>query len=161
MATDTRKHLHVNYAEKKVRGTLSKITLRQNIWKELFFLAINAEKPSDVETALRGTLKTIQVKNCNKTVLHQNVWISETLKFKLVQCESYLFWWDSPCFILNSFDWTLGLAAESQKPCQRVSNADRKVFANLESFCDKFIIGWRISGYFSIQNIKIICKVSG
>ena len=31
--------------------------------------------------------------------------------------------------------------AESQKPCQRVSNADRKVFANPESFCDKFIIG--------------------
>ena len=30
---------------------------------------------------------------------------------------------------------------ESQKPRQRVSNADRKVFANLESFCDKFIIG--------------------
>ena len=32
-------------------------------------------------------------------------------------------------------------AAESQKPCQRVSNADPKVFANLESFCYKFIIG--------------------
>ena len=31
--------------------------------------------------------------------------------------------------------------AESQKPRQRVSNADRKVFANPESFCDKFIIG--------------------
>ena len=30
--------------------------------------------------------------------------------------------------------------AESQKPRQRVSNADRKVFANPESFCDKFII---------------------
>ena len=30
---------------------------------------------------------------------------------------------------------------ESQKPRQRVSNADRKVFANPESFCDKFIIG--------------------
>ena len=36
--------------------------------------------------------------------------------------------------------------AESQKPRQRVSNADRKVFANpesfckLENFCDKFII---------------------
>ena len=50
--------------------------------------------------------------------------------------------------------------AESQKPRQRVSNADRKVFANPESFCDKFIIGWRISGYFAIQNIQIICKVS-
>ena len=50
---------------------------------------------------------------------------------------------------------------ESQKPRQRVSNADRKVFANPESFCDKFIIGWRISGYFAIQNIQIICKVSG
>ena len=31
--------------------------------------------------------------------------------------------------------------AESEKPRQRVSNADRKVFANPESFCDKFIIG--------------------
>ena len=31
--------------------------------------------------------------------------------------------------------------AESQKPRQRVSNADRKVFANPESFCNKFIIG--------------------
>ena len=34
-----------------------------------------------------------------------------------------------------------GVASESQKPRQRVSNADRKVFANPESFCDKFIIG--------------------
>ena len=56
---------------------------------------------------------------------------------------------------------------DSQKPRQRVSNADRKVFANpesfckLESFCDKFIIAWRISGYFALQNIQIICKVSG
>ena len=31
--------------------------------------------------------------------------------------------------------------SESQKPRQRVSNADQKVFANPESFCDKFIIG--------------------
>ena len=30
---------------------------------------------------------------------------------------------------------------ESEKPCQRVSNADRKVFANPESFCDMLIIG--------------------
>ena len=30
---------------------------------------------------------------------------------------------------------------ESEKPRQRVSNADRKVFANPESFCDKFIFG--------------------
>ena len=29
-----------------------------------------------------------------------------------------------------------------------------------ESFCEKFIIGWRISGYFAIQNIQIIWKVS-
>ena len=55
--------------------------------------------------------------------------------------------------------------AESEKPRQRVSNADRKVFANPESFCNKLIIGWRISGYFgkcpdTIQNIQIICKVS-
>ena len=32
------------------------------------------------------------------------------------------------------------LSAESEKPCQRVSNADRKVFANPESFCNKLII---------------------
>ena len=50
---------------------------------------------------------------------------------------------------------------KSQKPRQRVSNHDRKVFANPESFCDKFIIGWRISGYFAIQNIQIICNESG
>ena len=30
---------------------------------------------------------------------------------------------------------------ESQKPRQRVSNVDQKVFANPESFWDKFIIG--------------------
>ena len=29
--------------------------------------------------------------------------------------------------------------SESQKPRQRVSNADQKVFANPESFCDMFI----------------------
>ena len=56
--------------------------------------------------------------------------------------------------------------SESEKPRQRVSNADRKVFANPESFCNKLIICWRISGYFgkcpdTIQNIQIICKVSG
>ena len=54
-----------------------------------------------------------------------------------------------------------GPQPESQKPRQHVSNADRKVFANPESFCNKLIIGWRISGYFAIQNIQIICKVSG
>ena len=53
------------------------------------------------------------------------------------------------------------------KPRQRVSNADRKVFANPERICDKFIIGWIISGNFAIQSIQIICsarmnwKVSG
>ena len=33
------------------------------------------------------------------------------------------------------------VGAESQKLRQRVSNADRKVFANPESFCNKLIIG--------------------
>ena len=33
------------------------------------------------------------------------------------------------------------LSSESEKPSQRVSNADRKVFANPESFCDILIIG--------------------
>ena len=32
-------------------------------------------------------------------------------------------------------------STESEKPCQCVSNADRKVFANPESFCDMLIIG--------------------
>ena len=32
-------------------------------------------------------------------------------------------------------------SSESEKPRQRVSNADRKVFANPESFCNKLIIG--------------------
>ena len=50
-------------------------------------------------------------------------------------------------------------SAESEKSRQRVSNADRKVFVNPESFCDKFIIRWRISGYFvALQIIQIICK---
>ena len=40
-------------------------------------------------------------------------------------------------FSLRSYRYS---HAESQKPRQRVSNADRKVFANPESFCDKFII---------------------
>ena len=52
-------------------------------------------------------------------------------------------------------------APESQKPRQRVSNADQKVFANPEIFRDKFIIDLRIPGYLAIQNIQIICKVSG
>ena len=29
---------------------------------------------------------------------------------------------------------------------QRVSNADRKIFVNPESFCDMLFIGWRIFG---------------
>ena len=42
----------------------------------------------------------------------------------------------------------------------------RKVFAKPKSFCNKLIIGLRISGYFgkctdTMQNIQIICKVSG
>ena len=37
-------------------------------------------------------------------------------------------------------DKEAGSQAESQKPRQRVSNADRKVFANPESFCDLFIM---------------------
>ena len=44
--------------------------------------------------------------------------------------------------LLSQFTDGLSRAfAESQKPRQRVSNADRKVSANPESFCDKFIIG--------------------
>ena len=61
---------------------------------------------------------------------------------------------------------------ESEKPRQRVSNADRKVFANLESFCKSgkflqkahywlknFLIFGKCPD--TIQNIQIICKVSG
>ena len=61
---------------------------------------------------------------------------------------------------------------ESEKPCQRVSNADRKVFTNPESFYESgkflqqahcwlrnFQIFWKCTN--TIQNIQIICKVSG
>ena len=65
---------------------------------------------------------------------------------------------DLPRLFLNEMIWEGG-GTESEKTRQRISNADRKVFANPESFC-KFIIDWRISGYFAIQNIQIICKVS-
>ena len=63
-----------------------------------------------------------------------------------------------------NFQKFVHICTESEKPRQRVSNADRKVFANPESFCNKLIIGWRISGYFgkcpdTIQNIQIIYKV--
>ena len=34
---------------------------------------------------------------------------------------------------------------EPEKPRYRISNADRKFFANPESFCVMFIIGWIIS----------------
>ena len=66
--------------------------------------------------------------------------------------------------VLNKYFHQTELQPESEKPRQRVSNADRKVFANPESFCNKLIICWRISGYFgkcpdTIQNIQIICKV--
>ena len=56
---------------------------------------------------------------------------------------------------------------ESEKPCQRVSNADRKVFVNPESFCDMLIIGWRIwkcpDAKQNIQkkSARMIWKVSG
>ena len=77
------------------------------------------------------------------------------LKLKLLLGREYEdeIWW--------RFIWELVIWPESEKPRQHVSNADRKVFANPESFCNKFIIGWRISGYFAIWNIQIICKVPG
>ena len=69
----------------------------------------------------------------------------------------------NPPFSYDTFDLTLSelldLWPESEKPRQRVSNADRNIFADPESFWDKFIIGWRISGYFAIQSIQIICSV--
>ena len=71
-----------------------------------------------------------------------------------------------PFELIHSWKWLIWVQfyPESEKACQRVSNADRKVFANPESFCNKLIICWRISGYFgkcpdTIQNIHIICKV--
>ena len=42
-----------------------------------------------------------------------------------------------------------GIFTESQKPRQRVSNADRKVFANPESFCD--------NGHYWLKNFRILC----
>ena len=70
-------------------------------------------------------------------------------------------WYSISSLIIIILTWS-----ESQKNRQRVSNADQKVIANPESFCNKLIICWRISGYFgkcpdTIQNIQIICKVSG
>ena len=41
--------------------------------------------------------------------------------------------------------------AESEKPRQRVSNADWKVLQIRKVFFHKFIIGWRISGYFALK----------
>ena len=56
--------------------------------------------------------------------------------------------------------------AESEKPRQRVSNADRKVFCESGKFLqqayyllENFRIFWKMSGY--CKNIQIICKVSG
>ena len=45
--------------------------------------------------------------------------------------------------LMHQYNMTFdGLGStESEKPRQRVSNADRKVFANPESFCNKLIIG--------------------
>ena len=45
-------------------------------------------------------------------------------------------------------------AAESQKPRQRVSNADRKVFANPESFCKKFIVALIILSFWMIWKVS-------
>ena len=46
-----------------------------------------------------------------------------------------------PEIIVSDHCYTPNSRSESEKPCQRVSNADRKVFANPESFCDMLIIG--------------------
>ena len=51
----------------------------------------------------------------------------------------FRFFWELSLMTFLLF-WRFSLS-ESQKPRQRVSNADRKVFANPESFCDKFLIG--------------------
>ena len=58
---------------------------------------------------------------------------------------------------------------ESEKPRQRVSNADRKVFANPESFCNKMKnlrTFWKMSGYYTkypdnMQCVRMDWKVSG
>ena len=62
-------------------------------------------------------------------------------------------------------DW----APESEKPRQRVSNADRKVFANPESFCNKMKnlrTFWKMSEYYTkypdnMQCVRMDWKVSG
>ena len=46
---------------------------------------------------------------------------------------------------------------ESEKPRQRVSNADRKVFANLESFCNQLIIGEEFPD--TLENVRILYKI--
>jgi hypothetical protein len=61
----------------------------------------------------------------------------------------------------------LQAAKQSQKnPVSASAMLTGIFFVNPESFCNKLIICWRISGYFgkcpdTIQNIQIICKVSG
>ena len=79
--------------------------------------------------------------------------------------------WIYPCYNNDSI-WN-EVHPESEKPCQRVSNADRKVFANPESICDMFIIGWSIiwiiwkmSGCYTkypkkMQSVQMIWKLSG
>ena len=55
--------------------------------------------------------------------------------------------WSQSAFACSHFQLIAAdRETESEKPCQRVSNADWKVFANPESFCNMLITGWRIPG---------------
>ena len=55
-----------------------------------------------------------------------------------------------------------GAGTESQKPRQRVSNADRKVFANPEKFATSSLLAEEfLDTLQKTQNIQIICKVPG
>ena len=79
------------------------------------------------------------------------VWLGEGLSLKT--CSQIAF--DTPAYQRDT-------SGQSQKKLvPRKFLQIQKVFTNPESFCDKFIIGWRISEYLAIQNIQIICKLSG
>ena len=71
--------------------------------------------------------------------------------------------------MMKNLQLKTNICAESEKPRQRVSNADRKVFANPESFCNKMRnlrTFWKMFGYYTkypdnMQCVRMDWKVSG
>ena len=60
------------------------------------------------------------------------------LPFRAAPNQNYLSLWQHRFSCVTA---AKTVEAVSEKPCQRISNADRRVFANPESFCNKLIIG--------------------